>query len=421
MLETLRNQIRVYVMNALRRKGLRPETQRPPPHLEDEDSDEFVGLLIVREFLDTLGLPHTAGMLVAESGKDLSVSRFELLEHTGLTEDDGRPALLQIIDRCRKPVASANEMQQSESPAPSESARSSALRVTETEPAVREVSSASTYSEELEESVEPPNVPSVAKVQRHSGMIRSTTGWESRGDDSNDFIETEDTGHLESHTEDNKADLSLEELADMDDDLEDDFQLASSEIGAGGAAVANPQSRPAERAAEQEMGRKVSWDEKSDSFESTNEEFGSGYDPSKSIIEDQGSQPLFQRGQSPAVAVDKDEDYGEDFEESLSDSIEEEISVGEEESDAVEAEHYHIDQDRSGGGLSRSTGGFLKTLPRLEREDENELPPTVLASKAPLTKSLEDDAGSDLEALSVGGVSDDGGFFEDNNPSDKSW
>lgn len=425
ILDSLRNQIRVYVMTALSRKGLRPDAQRPPPHIEDDESDEFVGLLIVREFLDSIGLPHSAGMLAAESGKDLSASRFELLEHAGWSEDDGRPALLQIMDRCRR-AASAKPETKEPTATPSEPVRSSVPRATESEPTLREVSSASTYSETPEEPAEPPAAPSVARVQRHSGMIRSATGWESREDDSNDFLESEETEPVEEQAVHKAQDLSLEELADMDDDeLEDDFQLASAEFS-GRGAVTNPETRPKERSTQPEVDHRTSWDEKSDSFESTSEEIEAGYDPSQSIIEDPGSKRLFQRGKVPA---EEEDDYGEDFEESrsLQESIEEEISVGEEGSDDAEAQHHHVDRD-GGGGLSRSTGGFLKTLPRLEQqgdEEDDDLPPRdskVSRGKASLSDSAEDAIGSDLEALSVGGASDDGGFFDDNNnQSDKSW
>ena len=409
VLESLRSQIRVHVMNALTKKGLRPPGAAAARLAED--SDEFVGLLVAKEFLDSVGLPHSASMLAAESGRNLSATRFELLEQAGLSEDDGRPALLQILDRCASVGrAPAKSERPSDTPADSEPTFPVAPAVEED--TVRRVSCSSKYSERQDEQTEVPPTPSTATVQKHSGLIRSSKGWETTEDDSNDFAEEEESPSMDRPTGP-KADISLEELADMDDDLDDEDTFQMTSAGAAGNVMPGSyESRQQETQYAPEDERKNSWEEGSDSFESTNEEIDPDYNPSKSIVENNETSLLFQRNKNAPAPAEDEEDYGEDFEESAPDSVEEDIS---EDEGSLDEGHYKVEDLGGERGLSRSTGGFLKTLPRLDDEDEAQEGSGSRDADQPkkTIDHLENSAGSDLEAISVGGASDDGGFFDD--------
>jgi hypothetical protein len=400
----------------------------PTSRVINEDSEDFTALLLVKEFLEYFGFKQTVHMLIAESAKDLHSSRNMLLEEADIDDDTGDSVLVQLLQRYRAKSsvipATVPVCEPEPEPEPVKTHVKAITRVDDEElpgpesSRVKSVVSSSKYVEPVPEDGEDgednednaaTKVEAHTRVQRLSGGItRSSKGWDTKEDDSNDFeMDDEPVSTVQKKSVLRQSDLSLEDLADFEDSGNED-------------EPASKPKAPSKPEADYVM------DESSGSFEES-EEVETSYNPSKSVMETT-SGFVSRKTLPPAPETSEDIEYGEDFDESIEEDIDEDIEEFSEK-DGEDGEDGDLDlSEDTDNVLRRSTGGALKTLPKLEEEKWGSTTSKYTPSAAVprqqdagrSSKVLEESLDSeDMDALSVGAASEDEDFFSDKPPAAK--
>lgn len=413
VLDALRSQLRAHVLGVLLKQGVVASTRAHIP----VGSAAYTAMGLVKDFLDAMGLEHTASMLLAELQDGAHLTRDELLEELSLSagkDQRAEPVLVLLMDSYKE-IRHAQVVDVEEPPpaaavaaviAPMASLSADEEEEVEEEPNVVKSVQSTSFQEDDDDLVEPEPVRSFTQVKRHTNaIVRSSAGWNTDGHDSKDFDEEED--EKDEPVDDVSAkkpdDLGLVEEDLFDEDLSDGpesspvhqsesktretrglfvsdakgYPDASSVLTSASPVAESKGSSQFDYVIDENSGDEETenWnDAKSSQIESGDD---SSYNPSRSVAE----APVFSRSGRAALPTfpstnQRDDDYDEDFEQSIVESIEEEVeeeveeeevlkegaSLGREERDADAEDRSFEKFEERDSVLVRSAAGALRSL-----------------------------------------------------------